>query len=712
MSNFDELLEIHEDEESSQKDFEPLWKKDLKNKEEVHNWLKEEFKYLLSINKERHHNMFENLMIYQGVQFSPNDQKSLNDFLDTSRTNTDQRRQKLIVNHLHDITETIVARTTRNSPAPEVTPSNSNEIHDRNAAKVVSQILNYLAHINRLNKLDIDVKRQSLIAGQGFLDVRWNPELGDIHPLWASAKEEGFIDPETGEKVQGPDGKPLDPNRPFKTGEVEVRTREPWRILLDAQDKWEDVDYFFDIEVSNVDELKKDFPKSSNEIKPIESQRIFDTHKMTFRRLRNETFKIKFYHKKTKYMPDGFEATFTLESLLETLPSRYEHDKLTITRLTDIDLPTSLHGMSFFEMTKGIQWRHNQLSSDIITNQRLCAKPKWIVPKGRVKLEQLGNDITIVQYSGQVPPRLETFNPTPQEVFLFRDKLKEEMEQISTVTGVARRDVPKQIHASVAMRFLSELEAERVSVSSTKYNELIREVYSLMMSVAGTFYDISDGRTMRVLGNDEEYHIEDIEISNLNKPYDVIIRNIGGIVESRASKEARIFDLIKLKPEVLNDNQIIDALDLGTLDKITTILTESVRAAESENEKVFNSKEIPEPAVYEDHIAHWKSHVQKMQSHAIKVNASPEDITRLEQHIWGTEFLMAEKAKLNPTFSAEVANLKLFPVFYRDGQGFTPSSKAQQEAVVQGQANRGEEVTEQIGGTPSEDLDLTKQGEK
>ena len=585
MSNFDELLEMQDDNEALERDFEPLWKKDLKNKEEVHKWLKEEFKYLLNLNKKRHHVMFENLLIYQGVQFSPNDQKSLNDFLDTSRTNTDQRRQKLIVNHLHDITETIVARTTRNSPAPEVTPANSNEIHDRNAAKVVTQILNYLAHINRLNNLDILTKRMSLIGGQAFLDTRWNPELGDIHPAWAEAREDGFVDPETGEKLQDNNGHFLTEDNPVKTGEVEVKFKEPWRILLDAKDKWDDVDYSFDIELEDVEKIKKDYPKSSKDVKRLESQKIFDSHKMTFRRLRNETFKIKFYHKKTKYMPEGFEAVFTLDALLESSPSQYEHDKLTLSRLTDIDVPTSLHGMSFFEMTKGIQWRHNQLSSDIVTNQRLCAKPKWIVPKGRVKLEQLGNDITIVQYSGQVPPRLETFNPTPQEVFLFRDKLKEEMEQISTVTGVARRDVPSQIHASVAMRFLSELEAERVSVATSKHNELIREVYSLMMSVAGTFYDPSDGRTMRVLGNDEEYHIEDVQISNLNKPYDVIIRNVGAVVESRAAKEARIFDLINTREGILSDEQIIDALDLGTIDKITTVLTEAIRAAESENEK-------------------------------------------------------------------------------------------------------------------------------
>ena len=698
MSNFDEILEMHEDDESESRDYKPIWKIKPNDKEAIHSWLKAEFKHLLGLNKARHSGMFENLLIYQGIQFSPNDQKTLNDFLDTSRVSSNSRRQKLIVNHLHDITETIVARTMRSSPQPDVTPANSNEIHDRNAAETVGQILNYLAYINKLPELEIKNKRLSLIGGESYIDVCWNKDLGDVHPLWLEAREEGFIDPLTGEPILDEHGKKLDAKKPMMTGEVELRPFEPWRVLLDEKDHYKDKNYSFTIEIADVDELKEDYPKSKDKLKRMESQRIFDTHAMTFRKLRNETFKIKFYHKKTKYMPDGFEAVFTLEALLESGASKYDHKNLTLVRLTDLDVPHSSHGMSFYELTKAIQWRHNQLSSDIITNQRLCAKPKWIVPKGRVKLEQLGNDITIVQYSGQVPPRLETFNPTPQEVFLFRDKLKEEMEQISTVTGVSRRDIPSQIHASVSMRLLSEMEAERSSVSTTKRNEFIKEIYILMMSVAGSFYKADDGRTMRILGNDEKYYIEDIEFSNLHKAYDVLIRNVDSVVESRATKEARIFDIISAKEGILNDEQIIDALDLGSIKKVSTVLTEALRAAESENEKIFKGREVLEPAPYEDSLVHWRTHVQKLQSHSIKNNASPEDIEALEQHIWLTEFMMIEKAKENPTFSAELAKLKLFPVYYRDGMGFSPSSKAHQEAVVQGQANKGEGISEKIGG--------------
>ena len=53
-----------------------------------------------------------------------------------------------------------------------------------------------------------------------------------------------------------------------------------------------------------------------------------------------------------------------------------------------------------------------------------------------------------------------------------------------------------------------------------------------------------------------------------------------------------------------------------------------------------------------------------------------------------------KKAQENAKFQAEVAQLSLFPIFYK--AGFVPQSAEQQQANVQGQANRGEQITGQI----------------
>lgn len=715
MSTFDELEELDNDEQIEGEDNKPIWKIKINNEEELLGWLNKEFTYLRKLNRPKHEEMIENLLIYLGHQFSPKDQKTINDFYNITRKRESNKNSKLIINHLMDLTESIVSRSTRNKPQPEVLPANSNELSDRNAARTAQQVLNHITFINRLSMQDIKLKRQSLIFGEAYTTNLWNKDNGDIHPVWLEAQENGFVEvdkngvPLLDKKgkpipVTDSEGEPLDPKNPMMTGEVEIKTRVPWRILLQEKDEFDDCNYCFMIEIVDVDELKEDYKNKSDKIKPLEMD-IFDTNTLKTRKLRNETLKVTFWHKKTKYLRDGLEIKFTPTTILDATDLPYDHGKLPISRLTDIDVEGCLHAESFFSQVKGIQWRHNQLTSDIITNQRLLSKPKWMVPKGRADIKALGDSRTIVQFAGRVAPQLVSVNPTPQEVFLFRKELKDDMETLSTVSGVTRRDPPSQVSASVAMRFMSELESERISVATSKQNELMRDIHEQCLSIAGTYYDASDGRTIRVLGKDQDYEIQSFETSNLSKPYDVIIRNIGALAESRSAKEARIFDVLERRPELLTDEQLIDILELGSTEKMTSLLTTTLRSAEAENEALLSGKDVPEPAPYEEHITHWRVHVHRLQSYSLKIAAKPEDLEALEQHIWMTEFLMFEKAKENPTFQAELAQLKLFPIYYRDGQGFVPSSKEHMTVIAQGQANRGDEITEQI---PAEDIEQAK----
>ena len=89
------------------------------------------------------------------------------------------------------------------------------------------------------------------------------------------------------------------------------------------------------------------------------------------------------------------------------------------------------------------------------------------------------------------------------------------------------------------------------------------------------------------------------------------------------------------------------------------------------------------------------------QSRAFKEEASNEILEAATRHMYLTEEMMIEKLKTNPLFSAQVSQLKLFPLF--DHPGFVaPQSAQQQEALVNGQANRGDQITGQIPGTDIE----------
>ena len=57
---------------------------------------------------------------------------------------------------------------------------------------------------------------------------------------------------------------------------------------------------------------------------------------------------------------------------------------------------------------------------------------------------------------------------------------------------------------------------------------------------------------------------------------------------------------------------------------------------------------------------------------------------------------MMERAQVSPLFEAKLAELALFPIFQ---QGFIPRSKEHMQTIVQGQANRGEQIGGMVPGT-------------
>jgi hypothetical protein len=503
-----------------------------------------------------------------------------------------------------------------------------------------------------------------------------------------------FIDERTGKKFKDISEKDI-----VMTGEVESKVVSTTRMLKEPKDDWKDVDYTFEIKIRKVDEIKAEYGKVADQVKAMSNAREFMKESLESRKFRNETLEITFYHRRTKFMPEGAKIVFTNDVLLEKGPIPVDHKRLPYRRLTDIDVEDHLHGLSYFINLADMQFRHNQLTSDIVKNLRLAAHPKWMVPRGACKIEQLADNTTIVQFKGNREPTLATFNPVSQEVFLFRRELKDEMDQMGTTTGVARRDPPSQVGAAVAMSFLSEQEAERISTETSKVNELTRGVYEDMMSVAGTYYQADDGRTMRVIGEGNKYFIKNIETANLSKPYDVVIRNTN-LPQLKTAKFALMMEVLEKRPDMISNEQLADIIDLGGFEKFADITTEALRSAESENEDIMRGEEVAEPTLFEEMITHWKVHIQFMQSRGYKESANPEYKAALEEHVAMTEFLMLEKMKSNPLLESEIAKLMLFPAFLIGDQ--IPNSKEHKEAMVQGQSNRGEQVTDVIPATPEE----------
>jgi hypothetical protein len=633
-------------------------------------WVRNAFGVLIEEGKPRIEEQKENLRMYKGALLNKSkttsNQRNLNE---QDLTQQRVKDQKLYVNLLYDVTEQRVSKLMRFKPAVSILPTKS-EQEDRIAAKVAKNILDTIWYDNNIDEIVRDMERHAAVLGESYVAVLWDADKGDLHPDYVAQRDAGeavVIKKEGNEEVEV--------TTPIRVGDIAFDIKLPWRVLNDRADKYEDCYYQVVIEYKDIDLLRSQFPEKAANLKDIGSADIpgYDDDQIKELKMRNQTIVIKVYHKKCKYMPEGAYITATLDAVLTKADYPFNFEGLPYLRLTDMDVPGELNGVSFYRNVKGLQFQHYNLSSMIIANQRLCAYPKWMVPEGTVNAQSLGNDRTIVQYRGPQAPRLEQSNPTPAEVFNFRETLKEEIRQLSGGNVEDRGQPPAGITAAVALQFLAEQESERFGTAIAKHNKLIQELAQRTLSVAGDNYDPSDGRMMRIMGKSGQYDARFFDVANLNRPYNVRVANSSALPESKSAKTQTIIDLSAQFPGLFTNEQVADMLDLGASDKFYDIATLALRAAESIYEDLVQGRPVLEPQDYENLILHWKVIVGSMQDRAFKEQVPEPNQEAVKDYVRALEMLMEQKRVQNPLFNQELSALALYPVLFVPAPPLMPS---------------------------------------
>jgi len=598
-----------------------------KNDEEVLAWLNQVSNTLLEQGKQRAEIQRENMFHYRGVSLRREDR----DVGDRERRRI-SKIQRFTVNHLFDLTETKISQMNRLKPAVEVLPTNG-EWEDRAAATVTGLLIKHLWNVNNIDYLFQKQHRATRIFGESYIFTDWNKDAGDMHPIYVEARDMGLL-PREYEGVMYTEDKPI------MTGDIEYNLEVPWRVLLQRKTNYEDVEYLFRIKLVPTDKIKADYPQKKNDIKESEDLRSFDVDQAQSRLLEKHTIVMEFTHIGTGQVPEGAFIKFTKDCILEGGDHNFTHKKLPCIRLTDMDIPDILNGVSKYEMVVPIQDMITNGETLIAKNIYLTAHAKWMMPRGACKIEQLGNDNTIVQFQGPVAPQLVQHAANAPEVYSWVDGLKQKMQTIYGSHGISRGEVPKGITAASALQFLNELENERATTDIAKHGFMIKDLAKMTIAVAGDMYDIDDGRLIRIVGENNKFLIRHFDVANLNKNYDVRIDLSTGLPETKSARYQRVLDALQRNPQMLSPERWEELLEFGNEKKMQSLMSEAVKSADSENEDLMSGEPVALPEEWEDHIVHWEAHVRHMQSRSFKEEATPEVRSAYKQHLKVTEEAM------------------------------------------------------------------------
>lgn len=606
---------------------------------ELLDWLKQEFEHIGIETQTLLDKVKNNYLRYKGIQY-------LNQVYEPRDVPETRKRYmpQMVVPLIRDSVDEKVSRITEFKPAVAVLPTHDEE-RDKVDAKVAKT---FLTHVDYTQDMDVKFKtlvRDSKIAGEAYFWIRWNPDIGEDLP------EGSMI------------------GIPVKQGDVEIINMTRMDVRYQLQRKFKDVDYFFVIEYEYTDALKREYPDKANDINVDSTVQYFDFNKLEDKNLEGKTRKITFYHRRTKFVPEGYECCFTRDVILKKGPLSYKHGMCPIIRLVDGENPEELFGESYIEHVKAMAAQYNNMTNMIIKQQMLAAHPKWFVEAGSLDEQLLNNDTTIVKIKGGArPPVLAQGAPVSQQVFDFREKLREEFYQMAKSNSVIRGEPPPGVTAFVAMQYLSESESRRLNSDMITYQSCVRSTYKMILDVVGQFYKDTDKRTQLYLGYNNVWEVKNVDVQSLSKSYNIMIQNASALPDSKALRTQALIDLNGAFPDMFPREQVVEMMGFSQSDKFVDEASKASRCAEAENEAMMDNGKYIEPEEGELHIVHWRIHTTAIQDFNFKMNAPKNVKDALKDHILATEQLMIEQAARSPQFAQQLQLLSQFPMFLASPQ--------------------------------------------
>lgn len=688
-TNLDKLWENPEEEIAALQDkqdmLRPFWSLDLDDEEKISDWKRHYFRLSDEELEVKSEAWLDNKRMVRGDHYSRH--RTRRTRVNTESESYKTRRKPFPIGITGELVEQKTSKVTGTKVGVKALPPNDTP-RARNSSKTADKFISYYEYLYKTDLILEKWQRAAFTFGEAFMYVEWDASCGPVDPEQQKKLNELI---EAGEEPtreiiardKDDDNRPIYASKVVHQGDPVLDVKYPWQVRWELRKEWQHSDYCFiemreylDIVLARYDDITI-VDSEGDEVK------ISD--------LVGEDGKIPltvFYHKETEFLALGRKVVFIGDSVVENTVHPHNKNKLPLVRLTDIDIPSERYARSFIENVKHLNRAFDGVMFLMLKAHAHAAHPKWIMPKKSANHINLAGLATIVEYTGGVPPRLETFSVLRPEMFQLLDLLQKTIRDTAAVHDVSFGDVPKRLDSSLAIQRLEDQETKRDRSSILKYREGVLEVWQLVIDLVGKHYEKDTTRLVKIVGQDETISIEEISSSELTGPFELRIVGTSALPETLAGKTDRLIALRKeFGPGVVPDPFVIDALDLAQPERYISYATVAVRKAEAENDRMLSEQPIQEPKPYEDLIAHWQSHMKVIQS--TRFEDVPEEVQRrFIEHLMATEFLMWEKTTqiTGRGFSAKLQALDGWPALFRVPEPEQPQGPGQPVPLQEGNA--------------------------
>lgn len=509
-----------------------------------------------------------NMEFINGNQFLDIDTGSMT-IADVPRTFWYQERE--VYNMISTISETRIARLSRQKPIMKVRPATGDQ-SDLSSAKVSSMLLTSTWHDEQMDRKYEKFVAWIEVCGTAFLKPIWNKNKGRIlqedvaqkDPMTMDQMKEnrdkGQMDPSTQDPFQSATKRTV-----LREGNIETEVVSPFEIYPDnSHGDFDDTRSVIHARAYHVDQIEDWWGVKVEEEKvdvvTLQSGASgtgglgysVGSFRYTSQALPKHALVKEYYELPSIRYPYGRFIVVAGKKTLYAgvMPYKIGDDDepdFPFVRAVSISVVGSFWGKSVIERCIPIQRRYNALRNRKAEYLNLVTIGQWYAPEGVIEDESVlnnepGNIIRYRNIGNGVRPEPVAFPSLPQSFEMENQTLMQEFTAVSGVSELSRfSEAPSGIKSGVALSIANEQDDSRISLTAHQIEIASVDLGKKWLRMYRQF--AIEPRIIRYVGSSSDIDVMYWEASDLRSD-DVIVDNSSALAETPSQRRQMTFDLM------------------------------------------------------------------------------------------------------------------------------------------------------------------------
>lgn len=610
----------------------PFYSFDYEDDNELLIWLNDIYQYRNSDGEEIQRIQKQTTQLALYLNYSPANQR-VYDVSSSGSMRVFEKRDyfSLIEPLVKDIINNWVSRITSRQPSFSVSPKRFDDPTVKTKADKAKTVLEAKFQEQHSAEVDEQGTRSSFVFGESYLEILWDEDAGPLDKDVEKYLDECEDCEEMSKSIEQ-----------VRIGDVRFQLHDPRNVIVQRSTSYKRSEWVTLLTLESTEKLRLQYPDLKDRITESTTARVFSNDVLSPCAELGKTIVMKFYHRPTSEMPQGYMVMATQDAVLSRsiFPSKrwIKNARFPVLQQADLEMLGCSRGVasSVMDAIMHGQIALNNLWIQAITNIAMYS-PKLLVAKNSLDMNQIRvSERNIITYSKE-KPSIMAQEVVSQGHLLLIDKLRDRLLKTANVMPVTRGDSIPNVESRQMLDFMKDQESNQSIPKDVQHGRFLKEWATITFELMADKYEKDEQRDFQYFGRTKRSNRIGITGKDLQVDVDINIDNTNMMTGTLEGRMQKIQQVLQIVPNYYSPSEIVEILEIGSADKVIDEITAAIENARNEVGQLLSGKEVLSPTRARDLFTHYDIYVQEMQKEDVQ-SLLPESYDPTKKDI-GTRFL-------------------------------------------------------------------------